>query len=151
MTGATEQVDAKKVSSARNLISKRAKAVALLVEVEADPSLFAEGAVKKLDALIAEASSALDSLPPSVRAKAMTPGQLNDLISNELGKQFTAWYPKAFAGACKLLNIEDGAVASKEEGLHSVSILGRYDHATGQFGRRPQLDKMVTISRKGLK
>lgn len=151
MTEATEQVDAKQVSRAKFLASQRAQAIETLAQVDADPELFNEGAAPALKIRIAAASKELDSFSPAVRVKAMTPGQLNDLVSSELEKAVKVWYPGAFVEVCKALNIDAQALASKDTGKHSVTIMGHYDHKSKRLVKRPQLQRLVTLSRKGVK
>lgn len=151
MTEATEQVDAKQVSKAKALATRRAQDIDLLAQVEANPDLFATDAAKTLKARIADASNKFDSLPPSVRVKAMTPGQLNELVSGEMEKAVKAWYPEAFEVACGVVNIDPQLIASKDAGKHSVTIMGHYDHKAKRLVKRPQLQRLVTLSRKGVK
>ncbi len=144
------KVDAKQVSKAKALATQRARDIELLTKVEADPGLFAADAAKTLEARIDAANTELTSLPQEVRAKALTPGQLNELVSGEMEKAVRAWYPGAFASACKNVNVSEQAVASKDTLQHNVTILGTYDHKSKRLVKRLKLQKIVTIGRKGL-
>ena len=151
MTEAPDKTEAKQVSRAKVLASQRAHDIDLLATVEAEPTLFKPEAAAGLKERIAAASKEFDGFSPAVRVKAMTPGQLNEMVSAALETVFKVWYPETLAAVCKKLNIEEGAIGSKDAGSHSVSITGHFNHVTRRFTKRPWLSKIVTLSRKGLK
>jgi len=150
MTEAPDKTEAKQVTTAKALASQRERDVKLLAQVGADSSLFAAGAVKQLEARIERATSEIDKLPDAVKAKAMTPGQLIGLVTSELEGRFKAWYPNAFLAACEKLNISEQAIAGKGGSKHSFAFMGHYDHKNDRVIRRPKLEHLVTVSRKGL-
>ncbi len=150
MTEATEKTDAKQVSKAKALATQRARDIELLATVEGEPGLFKPEAATGLKTRIADATRKIDAFSPEVRAQALTPGQLNDLVSGAVEKAFVAWYPEAFAQACESANVSEQAIASKGTGAHNITVMGLYDHKSKSLVKRPKLQKIVTLGRKGL-